>query len=181
MVAGTKSRAGQLFGAQLKRFRAVTGLTQKEFSAFTGTTDSYLGKVERGIINIGADNMEMYASTFGVKFYELANPNFPVPKLEEMPNTLQEYVYSIRNIRKSGSKMPALKITKYLDPIIESDFLTTPRTAKMIAEEIKMKVDVTIPPGRITSELTKAPRNAKVKVVSRPANRKEPGNWYQLR
>lgn len=36
------------------------------------------------------------------------------------------------------------------------------------------------PPGRITAELTKAPRNEKVKIVDRPVGRTEPGNWYQL-
>lgn len=49
----------------------------------------------------------------------------------------------------------------------------------MIAEEIERISSIAIPPGRITAELTKAPRNEKVKVVDRPEGRTEPGNWYQ--
>ena len=66
---------------------------------------------------------------------------------------------SAANIRNdkliSKSCMFLLKIPAYLDPIIDSDFLKAPKTARMIAEEIARPYGVTIPPGRITAELTK--------------------------
>ena len=120
-----------------------------------------------------------YKAFLGVRYYQMGNPKHRIPSLRRMPEALHEYIAQVKEARKARKQQEGLKITVYLDPIIDSGFLKAPKTARMIAAEIARLYGVTIPPGRITAELTKAPRNGKVKVVDRPEGRTEPGNWYQ--
>lgn len=168
------------FGQQLRLYRERAGLTQEEFADFHKTDKSFITKVENGKTAVGIDLMEAYAETFGVEYYEMGNPNFKIPALSKMPAALHQYIAKVKEERNARKQEPGLKITVYLDPIIASNFLAMPKTARMIAEEIEKTSQVVIPPGRITSELTKAPRNKKVKVVPKPVGRAESGYWYQL-
>jgi len=168
-----------VFGAQLKKYRVKAGLTQGEFADLHNTGGPFINLVENGKTAVSIDLLEAYAATFGVEYYEMGNPKYRIPSLRRMPEALHEYIAQVKEARKARKLEPGLKITAYLDPIIDSGFLKTPKTARMIAEEIERLYDVTIPPGRITAELTKPPRNEKVKIVDRPEGRTEPGNWYQ--
>ena len=173
-------RARNVFGAQLRLYREKVGLTQAEFANLHKTDKSFITKVENGKVAIGIDLMDAYAASFGIAYYEMGNPHFRIPPLRRMPAALHEYLAAIKAERKSRKLAPGLKITLYLDPVIDSDFLQTPQTARMIADEIKQRFNVTIPPGRITAELTRAPRNEKVKRVSQALDGTAARNWYQL-
>src|SRR5690606_6939216 len=154
------------------------GITQEEFAAIHKTDRSFIAKVENGKTAISIDLMEAYSGSFGVEYYEMGNPKFRIPTLSKMPAALRQYIAEVKEARKARKLKPVLTITTSPAPILDSDFLQTPQTARMIADETERISTVSIPPGRVTAERTKPPRNEKVKIVDRPADRTELGNWY---
>ena len=44
--------------------------------------------------------------------------------------TLHEYIAQVKEARKARKLEPGLKITAYLDPIVDSGYLKTPKTAR---------------------------------------------------
>lgn len=167
------------FGTLVAAFRQHYRLSQRQLATLLGSDRTYVGKVEKGSVNVGIEFIEKLAAAIDAEYYEIVNPNFKFPDLDTLPKDLRDNILTARQRPNSLGQESRVKITTYLDPVIDSNFLQIPQTGRMIADEIKRLYDVTIPPGRITAELTKAPRNEKVKIVDRPAGRTEPGNWYQ--
>lgn len=168
------------FGAQLRKYREKVELTQDEFAELHNTGGSFINLVENGKTAVSIDLLEAYASTFGVRYYQMGNPKFRLPSLNKMPDELHKYLKKVKRKRKDRRNQPRQPLADYLDKIIVTDYLKTPRTGAMIAAKIKEAYDVGTTSGKVTALLTRHPRNQQVKRVDRPEGAKGGGNWYQL-
>lgn len=159
------------FGKQLAKYRKVTKLTQEEYAKYKGTDSSYISKLERGEVNIQVDSMKEHAATFGVFYYQMGNPNHPVPSLEEMPIEIQRASEEARQAREEKAKEKAeqkgrgevdrLWSAKKIHELLGKGFFKEPRTSKEVflklnpaikdKEEIK-KYSIEI--GKITASLS---------------------------
>jgi transcriptional regulator with XRE-family HTH domain len=166
-MAGDKKE----FGKQLAKYRKVTGLTQEEYAKHKGTASSYISKLERGEVNIQVDSMKEHASTFGVTYYQMGNPNYPVPSLKEMPIEIQRASEESRQARegrvkekaeqKSRGGVARLWSAKKIHELLGKGFFKEARTSKKVflklnptitdKEEIK---EYSAEIGKITASLS---------------------------
>lgn len=166
-MAGDKKE----FGKQLAKYRKVTGLTQEEYAKLKGTASSYISKLENGEVNIQVDSMKEHAATFGVTYYQIGNPDFPVPSLKEMPIEIQNASEEARQAReekakekaaqKSRGEVDKLWSAKKIHELLGKGFFKEPHTSKEVfltlnpaikdKEEIK-KYSIEI--GKITASLS---------------------------
>ncbi len=73
------------FGMQLKRYREAAGLTQALLASFMDAHAGYITRVEGGKIAMTLTNLDKYARFFGVTYYQMGNPDHPVPTWDELP------------------------------------------------------------------------------------------------
>src|SRR5690554_5610534 len=95
-----------LVSKQLKKYREATGLTQKQYAAYHGYQQASVGVLEEGNKNTDIETIQQHAEAFGVMFYELCDPNFPIPSLEKMPLKLQRYVNKVENEELDRKSLP---------------------------------------------------------------------------
>lgn len=162
MAKESKDIAQVHFGRRLKAYREHFNLSQKEYAIIIHSHQSYIGKVEQGDVAIGIDKMEGFASSFGVEYYEMANPDFPFPGIESLPEKTRNTVTKQRDRKNIATTVTrgSKGIAMHLDRFISTGGLSSPKTAKEIVEILAEAVDIT--PSRITDLLTKAPRKDKV-------------------
>ncbi|WP_158799127.1 helix-turn-helix transcriptional regulator [Pedobacter sp. L105] len=79
-----KRLARKEFGTQMKKFRAIAGVSQDDPAKAIGRNQSYMVSFENGDHSIGIDFMKEISAYFGVKFYDFANPDFPIPSKREL-------------------------------------------------------------------------------------------------
>lgn len=58
-------------GRQIAGYRSLKGWSQEYLSLECGLNRSYIGRVERGEVSIGIDNLEKIAEGFGIPIYKL--------------------------------------------------------------------------------------------------------------
>ncbi len=64
----------QTLAANLRRFRLANGLSQEALGFKCKVPDVYISKIERGVLNVGIDNLEKIAKALGVKPSQLLEP-----------------------------------------------------------------------------------------------------------
>jgi transcriptional regulator with XRE-family HTH domain len=151
------------FGIQLDRYINASGLTQEEFASYMQTGAAYIRKILKGKTSVGIDILEKYALFFGVQYYEMCNPKFPIPSFESMPATLRNYVKQMKSERLEKKGTPRQKLAPFVDDVLATNFLKTAKTADEFAEHIKYKV--TTEPGKISVLLTSTKRNKIVRTI----------------
>lgn len=67
--------AREVFARNLRRVRRLRELTQEELALGAEMPRTYVGRVERGTINITIDNAEALARAVGVPFKDLVDPD----------------------------------------------------------------------------------------------------------
>jgi transcriptional regulator with XRE-family HTH domain len=63
--------ARKLVGWNVRRQRVAKNLTIEELAARVDTDDSFLGRLERGQVNVGIDMLQRIARRLGVKLVDL--------------------------------------------------------------------------------------------------------------
>ncbi len=151
------------FGKRLRQYRQIYKLSQEKFAAAMGTKGAYISQVEDGEINIGIDNIEKYASFFGVKYYEMINPYHALPTGTREPSNIRDLKDELKKVKANLPKNPRIKLAPFLDELLATNYLKKPRTIAEIAAALKDKV--VVPHNKITVLLTKHPRNKLIKVI----------------
>lgn len=127
------------------------------------TDKSYIAKVELGQTNIGIDNIEKFAKFFGVKYYEMVNPTFPIPTYEQMPKRIRDLKENVKKYKSDAPKGQRIKLAPYIDELLKTEFMKEPRTLNEIAEALKNKV--VVPTKKIAVLFSKHPRNKIVRTI----------------
>ncbi len=71
MVANIRS----VIATNIRYFRKKLGLSQEALGFKCNMPDVYISKLERGILNVGVDNLEKIAKSLGVKPSQLLEPD----------------------------------------------------------------------------------------------------------
>jgi len=147
------------FGIRLRSYRMAIGLPLNYFAEMHHTTPSYLSRIESGRHNPSLETMQQYADTFGIAFYELANPDFPIPPLSSMPLPTRRAVERFRkeqqqkeaereHLKETGSGVYATGLARTLRSLLEEGFFRTPRTSKKVFLKLHPDAD----PDALTPE-----------------------------
>ncbi len=105
----------------------------------TGAT--YISEAERGEVSMGLDNLEKYAAFFGVEFYEMSNPEFPLPDSQDLPSASRKAIARLRKATESAAEEMARQKaeakqagkpgrSKQLYALIDAGYFKKPRTVK---------------------------------------------------
>lgn len=155
----------KFFGSRLLACREITGLTQEEYGTYIGNiTYNHIYNIEKGRHSVGLETIHNVARSFGLEAYEMLNPNFSLPSVTKMPKALRDYIQAALIKREEKKNEPRQKLARYVDTVLASDFLHTPKTAEEFAKHIKGKVETS--PGKITTLLTKTKRKEIVQTIS---------------
>lgn len=160
------------FATRLKAFRNKLGISQERLAEAVGKQQPYIANIENSDVGIGIENMAEISACFGVKYYELANPDFPIPSKAELRKNLTDYLIS-KNIEPSylnTKSAPgfAEKVDFYLD-IMPDEFQSSNDIAGAI-NAIFHDLDAPpyerrITPSNVTDILKHPPRNKRVEVI----------------
>jgi len=178
-VKETKDISARIeFGNQLKAYRHTAGISQERLAKALNIQQSYIGYIEKAETGLGIDKMADISSCFGVKYYDFANPDIPVPSKIILRNNIRAYLL-LKNIDPSYlDDEEAPQYAKNMDKYLATDKLEEPKNSYQIAAEYKIMFDEDIEPSKVTDILTKAPRNKIVDVMKPTIGR---GNIYQLK
>ncbi len=152
------------YGQRIRAFRKTAELSQKELATFTEVHQPYIAAIENGDVNIGIKIQETIGQTFGVRYYQLADPEFPIPSKEILRDNIRRYLIS-KQIDPAWLNEETPNLSHYVDRILNSDFLDKPRTAKAIAQEIATKYRVNASAARVTDILSRNPRRQQVQIT----------------
>jgi len=164
------------YGNRVRTFRIEANISQEALATFAQLYQSYIASIEKGDINIGILAQRTLSDTFGVKHYQLSDPDFPIPSKDILRENIRRYITS-KNIDPSylRDKMP--DYGKYMDQLLRSGFLNEPRTSKQIAEKYKQEYELEISTARITNILSRGVRSSKINTSKSACGKL---NKYQL-
>lgn len=152
------------FGIRFKLYREASGLTQEEYAdTYLNGNKSYVSQLERGKIDIQVNSMDQHAKHFGVRYFQLANPEFPIPLLEEMPATIRRIAAKVAKKREkaeaerdakreAGEKVYKTGTAADLHNLIVEGFFKKPRTSR----ETYLKLNPDVNSGSLTNDQNKA-------------------------
>jgi len=106
-----------------------------------GTKSNYISELENGLSNPSLEMLIRYANFYGVEFYELANPKFPVPVFDQLPPATRRSIHALKKRQqKAKEKAEVQKVVnrregipgraKQLHALLASGFFEKPKTAK---------------------------------------------------
>ena len=166
------------FGNQLKTYRKVAGISQNRLAKALMKQQPYIVSIEKGETGVGIDKMEQISNCFGVKYYDFANPEFPVPTKNQLRKSLQAYL-SLNEIDPSYlDDETTPNYSRNMDAYLASNRLREQKSSYQIARDYEEMFNEPILPSKVTDILTKAPRNRLVS-ISKPESGR--GNLYQLK
>lgn len=130
-----------LLGSRMRSFRKLAGLSQRDFATFMDTGKTYISQLEIGTANPTIEILMQYAAFFGVEYYELGNPMFPIPSVDQLPATTRKAIARLKTQQqktkdtaektKAANKAEGLPgRAKQLHGLLEAGFFKRPRTAK---------------------------------------------------
>ena len=153
------------FGERLKLFRETAGLTQEDYATLMQTGASYIGKVERGEVSIGLENIEKHADFFDVLYYQFVNPEFDPLKFDQLPTSTRRKIAQLEKAKQDATaKMLKEKAEQkekglpgraaQLHTLINKGFFKKPKTARQAFAKLNPDIPESVF-GNYTEELTK--------------------------
>jgi len=142
-------------GKRIRAYRNVAGVTQKQLAEALGKQQSNIGPLEKGERSMGLDLIAMISKCFGVKWYQLADPEYPVPDESALRENISAYMKSrgIDTTFVKNRKSP--NYTKYITMYVQSDELLEPKSAYQIKKTMKAVHDSDISSSQVTNILLK--------------------------
>lgn len=162
-----KKNAKQEYAERLKAFRKKAEVSQENLAKAIAVHQPYIAAIESGSLSIGIDKQEEIASFFGVKYYNLADPEYPLPSKQELRESIINYVKSA-NIETGYLDDETPGFSKHIDELLQTDFLANFKTAKEIAQECLERYDLKIAATRVSDILSRAARK-KLLEISKPS------------
>ena len=166
------------FGNQLKAYRTVAGISQGDLASALMKQQPYIVSIEKGDTGVGIAKMVEISSYFGVKYYQFADPNFPIPKKEELRTNIRDYL-TLNNIDPSyldNDESPGY--SKNMDIYLSTNMLSEAKTSYEIAQDYKIMFQEEIKPSKVSDILSKGGRKKLVDIFKPKVGR---GNLYQLK
>lgn len=139
------------FGQRLRAFRKEGKLSQLDFAELMSVGKNYISELEAGSASPSLDTVIKYAAFFGVEYYELGNPKYPVPKFEQFPKASRAAIIKLRE-RQQAIKAKAAEAkaqgkeagvsgrAKRLHGLIDAGFFNRSKTARETFAKLNPKV-----------------------------------------
>jgi len=166
------------FGIQLKKYRINAGISQGQLAQAIEKNQSYIVSIEKGDRSLGIDYMETLSAYFGVKYYDLANPKFPVPSKSELRKNIRQYCVVNHIDPSHQDEKISPNYARNMDIYLASNLLAEPKTSYQISVDYVEMFDETIRPSKVTDILNRAPRNELVDIIKSDRGKV---NVYKLR
>ncbi|SHH03431.1 helix-turn-helix domain-containing protein [Pedobacter caeni] len=164
------------YAEQLKAYRKKVNISQEDFALALEIYQPYIASIEGGSLSIGLDKQEDIATCFGVKYYQLADPEFPIPSREELWKSIEAYVKAAGiEVGYMQNKAPGL--ASYMDELLQSDFFEEWKLINEIVAELKERFGLEVVSTRVSDILHQRPRRLLVEVKKAP---KGNFNLYRL-
>lgn len=164
------------YGNRVRTFRKEANISQEALATFAQLYQSYIASIEKGDVNIGILAQQTLSNTFGVKHYQLSDPDFPIPPKNVLRENIRRYI-AAKNIDPACLKDKLPNYVKHMDELLQSGFLNEPKTSKEIAEKYKNEYELEITPSRIADILSRGNRKDKIDVIKSPCGKR---NRYKL-
>ncbi|MFK4341350.1 transcriptional regulator with XRE-family HTH domain [Paenibacillus sp. RC62] len=74
----------KLIGAKIRQFRTLRGITQEQLAEASDSTGSYIGKLERGEVNVQIKTLEKIAEALGTNVFAFFDYD-PYEELRSQP------------------------------------------------------------------------------------------------
>lgn len=149
------------FGKIARKYREHFGFGQREIGDLSGLKQPEYSNIENGGKNIGIERADQVAAAYGLRYYEMSNPKFPIPDFADLPAETQAKIVAMRDKPKKNRDYKN-DLAGELDKIIESGFISQPRTAEEIWQQLPEELRKKVKPVRISDLLGKEPRKSMV-------------------
>jgi len=143
------------FGRRIKAYRIAAGITQKHLAEALGNQQSHIGPLESGKRNFSLDLIARISKCFGVKWYQFADPDFPIPDESVLRQNISKYMKSqgIDTTFADNRKSP--NYTRYVTLYVQSGELQEPKGAWEIKQKINSDHGSDISSSIVTNILSK--------------------------
>ncbi|WP_052496258.1 helix-turn-helix domain-containing protein [Pedobacter lusitanus] len=175
-VAENDKSALKEYGNRVRTFRKEANISQEALATFAQLYQSYIASIEKGDVNIGILAQQTLSNTFGVKHYQLSDPDFPIPPKNVLRENIRRYITS-KNIDPACLKDKMPNYVKYMDDLLQSGFLNEARTSKQIAEKYKQEYKLEITPARIAGILERGPRSSRIIKIKSADGKQNKYKW----
>lgn len=122
--------------------------------------------------------MEEISAYFGVKYYEFANPAFPIPSKSELRKNIKEYLKANDFDSNYVDQETAPGYARNMDVYLASGKLAEPKTSYQIAADYTEMFSETILPSKVTDILKRNPRKKLVDISKSDGGK---SNLYRLK
>jgi hypothetical protein len=149
------------FGDQLIKYLRHFGLIEADIARLVKSNTDDIREILDGQKGVVLKTAEKISNAFGLRYFELGNPKFPLPKIKQLPEETQD---AIKYRKEKGTAQIVRNydndIAGNLDRIIyETDLLHQPVTAEEIRLHFPEDIRDTIKATRITDLLKKSGRD----------------------
>ena len=169
-----KITAREEFALQLYKYRNSVDISQADLAIGLEMQQSYIARLEGAKASVGIDMLEYISFYFGVKYYEMADPEVEPPPPEELLGNIIRY-HNLMGIDTGYLKDKSPKYTKNMDKYIK-EHLTEPKTSTEIAIHFKEVYKVDISASKVSDILGRSPRK-ELLIITKPGGK----NIYQLK
>ncbi|WP_400261301.1 helix-turn-helix domain-containing protein [Sphingobacterium sp. SG20118] len=153
------------FGKQVKKYLDASGLSENDLAKLLNSSIKNVTEIISGNVGLTIDKMIKIGSIFNVTYYNLANPNFPLPNFTDLDELTKDLIEK-RKITGVKTKDKNHALANELNRLIKEGSLNQPNTAKNLLTHMTPSLWKRNP-SEITSLLNKAPRNESI-VLIRP-------------
>ena len=145
------------YGKQVEKYLKKTSLTTADLAKLTRSNTDNVRAIIKGEVGLTLSKMVKIAELFGITYYEFANPDFPIPFYEQLPEKTKEV---IERRKKTGTPIRdySALLAKNLDRLIQEDKITVPTTSTLLLKQMDKQLEDRNP-SEITNLLRKPPRN----------------------
>jgi len=151
------------FGKQIKKYLNASGLSKNDLAKLINSSIKNVTEIINGNVGLNIDKMIKIASIFNVTYYNLANPNFPLPNFTDLDKPTKDLIEKrkitgVKTIDKNHT------LANELNRLIKEGKLNQPNTAKNLLAYMDPSLKERNP-SEITSLLNKAPRNETIILI----------------
>lgn len=145
------------YGKQVARYLKATSLSTADLAKMTKSNTDNVRSIIQGEVGLTLGKMIKIADLFGITYYELADPNFPIPTYSQLPEHTKAVIQRRKKIGTPKRDYGAL-LAKNLDKLIQTDKVSVPTTSAILLAQMDKALE-TRNPSEITNLLRKPPRN----------------------
>jgi hypothetical protein len=154
------------FGKQLLKYLTHFGLIEADLARLIKFNTDDIKEILEGKKGVVLKSAERISNVFGLRYFELGNPKFEIPKVKDLPKQTTDLIL---NRKEKGvpqvNRNYGIDLAGNLDIILNSGFLNTPHTAEEIWAQLPEEVRNKVEPRRITDLLGKSPRNSMIEKI----------------